>query len=133
MKQIEAIIRPEKLADVTRALVDLGHGGLSVTPVRGRGAQGGIRQMWRCQEYVVDLLPKVRIVATVVDEDVDLVVSTIADVARTGRIGDGKIFVSSIEEALRVRTGEIGDSALIGGPDVRRVPNCSTLVDAEAP
>jgi nitrogen regulatory protein P-II 1 len=132
LKQIEAIVRPEKLDDVTRALTELGHSGLTVTPVKGHGAQGGVRQMWRNKEYVVDLLPKVRIVAVVADADLDTVVQVIVSAARTGRIGDGKIFVSPVEDALRIRTGENGLAALVGGPDIRRAPPLTVLIDAEA-
>ena len=132
LKQIEAIVRPEKLDDVTRALAELGHSGLTATPVKGHGAQGGVRQMWRNKEYVVDLLPKVRIVAVVNDADVDAVIDAIVSAARTGRIGDGKIFVSPIEGAVRIRTGESGTSALSGGPDVHHLPHRTVLIDAEA-
>lgn len=118
MKQVEAIVRPEKLDAVRRALVEVGQEGLQVTSVKGHGVQGGIRQMWRCKEYVVNLLPKVRIVAVIADEDLDRVLSAIVTAARTGQIGDGKIFVSPVEQALRVRTGDFGDSALHSGHEV---------------
>ena len=132
LKQIEAIVRPEKLDDVTRALTDLGQGGLNVTRVKGHGAQGGVRQMWRTKEYLVDLLPKVRIVAVVADSDLDATLEAIVSAARTGRIGDGKIFVSPIDDAVRVRTGDSGVSAIHGESDVRQLPERSALVDAEA-
>ena len=132
MKQIEAIVRPEKLDDVRRALTELGHGGLQVMPVKGHGSQGGVRQLWRRHEYVVDLLPKVRMLAVVADEDVAAVVQAIVSAARTGRIGDGKIFVSPIEEAVRIRTGDVGLEALHGDTDVHPLPQRNTLVDAEA-
>jgi nitrogen regulatory protein P-II 1 len=132
VKQIEAIVRPEKLEDVRAALVRLGHSGLTVTRVKGQGVQGGVRQMWRRHEYVVDLLPKVRLVAVVSDEDVDAVISTIVSAARTGKMGDGKIFVSPVSEAIRVRTGETGDAALLGEGAVHPLHEHVHLIDAEA-
>ena len=132
MKQIEAIVRPERLEDVMRALAQLGQAGLTVSRVRGHGIQGGVRQMWRRKEYLVDLLPKARVVAVVPDSSVSRAVDAICSAARTGLMGDGKIFVSTVEEVVRVRTGEQDAGALLGDPDVRPLPPRSHLVDAEA-
>ncbi len=112
MKKVEAIVRPEKLEDVKEALVNLGHAGLTVSEVKGHGIQKGITQHWRGQEYSIDLLPKISIVAVVHDHEVDEVIDSIVSAARTDRIGDGKIFVSTIEQAIRIRTGESGPDAL---------------------
>ncbi len=112
MKRIEAIVRPERLEAVKAALVDLGHKGLTVLEVKGHGTQKGITQQWRGEEYVIDLLPKISVVAVVHDHEVKDVVDTISQVARTDRIGDGKIFVSPVEEVIRIRTGEVGAAAL---------------------
>jgi nitrogen regulatory protein PII len=112
MKRVEAIIRPERLDAVKEAVTGLGHMGLTVTEVKGHGTQGGISQHWRGAEYVIDLLPKVSLVAVVNDHEVADVVAVIQKAARTDRIGDGKIFISPIEEAIRVRTGESGPEAL---------------------
>lgn len=112
MKKVEAIVRPDKLEDVKEALVNLGHAGLTVTEVKGHGIQKGITQHWRGQEYSIDLLPKISIIAVVHDHEVQEVIDSIISVARTDRIGDGKIFVSTIEQAVRIRTGESGPDAL---------------------
>lgn len=112
MKRVEAIIRPEKVWAVRQALIDMGHAGLTVYDVQGHGAQKGVRQQWRRQEYSVDLLPKVAVVAVVHDHEVQDVVDAIVRISRTDRIGDGKIFVTRIEQAIRVRTGESGGEAL---------------------
>jgi nitrogen regulatory protein P-II 1 len=112
MKRIEAIVRPEKLEDVKAALTGCGHAGLSVVEVKGHGIQRGITQHWRGQEYTIDLLPKVSIVAVVNDHEVADVVEAIVAAARTDRIGDGKIFVSPVEQVIRIRTGESGPDAL---------------------
>jgi nitrogen regulatory protein P-II 1 len=112
MKRIEAIVRPEKLEDVKEALTLAGHAGLTVTEVKGHGIQKGITQHWRGQEYTIDLLPKISIVAVVNDHEVDDVVEAIMAAAHTDRIGDGKIFVSAIEQVIRIRTGERGPGAL---------------------
>ena len=112
MKRIEAIIRPERLEAAKDALVALGHKGLTVTEVKGHGAQKGIVQQWRGEEYVIDLLPKVSLIAVVHDHEVNDVIDVLVKVARTGRIGDGKIFISPIEQVVRVRTGETGPEAL---------------------
>jgi len=112
MKKVEAIVRPDKLEDVKEALVNLGHAGLTVSEVKGHGIQKGITQHWRGQEYSIDLLPKISIIAVVHDHEVQEVIDSIISVARTDRIGDGKIFVSTIEQAVRIRTGESGPDAL---------------------
>jgi len=112
MKRVEAIIRPDRLEAVKAALIDMGHAGLTVTEVKGHGIQKGITQQWRGQEYSIDLLPKVSIVAVVNDHEVTDVIESIASVARTDRIGDGKIFVSPIEQVVRIRTGEYGPDAI---------------------
>ncbi|KAF0207919.1 MAG: P-II family nitrogen regulator [Actinomycetota bacterium] len=112
MKKIESIVRPEKLEAVKEALVGLGHAGLTVTEVKGHGIQKGITQQWRGQEYSIDLLPKVMIMAVVNDHEVSDVIAAVSDAARTGMIGDGKIFVSSVEDIVRIRTGESGTEAI---------------------
>jgi nitrogen regulatory protein P-II 1 len=113
VKKIEAIIRPEKLDDVKKALADKGFIGLNIVGVTGRGVQKGIVHAGRSGEaYSVDMLPKVKLETVVADKDVDDVVSIIQQSAWTGNIGDGKIFVSAVEQAVRVRTGERGDVAV---------------------
>ena len=112
MKRIEAIIRPEKVHDVKESLVAMGHAGLTVYDVQGHGTQKGITQQWRGQEYSVDLLPKTSVVVVVHDHEVADIVDVISRVARTDRIGDGKIFVTPVEQVIRVRTGESGSDAL---------------------
>jgi nitrogen regulatory protein P-II 1 len=112
MKKIEAIIRPEKYDDVKLALSEQGVIGMTVIEVKGRGSQGGIERQWRGRSYKVDLLPKVKISIVVRDEDVEPVIDTIVANAATGEVGDGKIFVSPVEEVIRVRTGDRGPSAL---------------------
>jgi len=112
MKLIQAVLRPEKLAEVKEALMELGIHGLTVLDVRGYGQQRGRREIYRGAEYVVELLPKTMIQVAVPEELADRVVDTIARAARTGEIGDGKIFILPLEEAVRVRTGERGPAAL---------------------
>ena len=113
MKKIEAIIRPEKMNDVKQALDDLGFHGMNFVQVTGRGAQRGIVHQGRGGESVtVDMLPKVKMEVVVPDLGVERVIDAIIRVARTGNIGDGKIFVTPVEEAIRVRTGERGDIAV---------------------
>lgn len=112
MVKIEAIIRPSKLDDVKAALDDIGVKGITVTNVMGAGKQRGRTQYYRGQEYVVNLLDKTKIETIVADDAVDKVVNTIAEAARTGEIGDGKIFLSRIDEVVRIRTGERGEIAL---------------------
>ena len=112
MKRIEAIVRPEKVEAVKEALVSTGHAGLTVTEVKGHGIQKGVTQQWRGQEYTIDLLPKVSVVAVVNDHETTEVIEAIVAAARTDRIGDGKIFVTPVEEVVRIRTGEHGTDAL---------------------
>ncbi len=113
MKKIEAIIRPEKLDDVKQALAEKGYIGLNIVGVTGRGVQKGIVHAGRgAQTYSVDMLPKVKLETVVADKDADEVVSIIQAAAQTGNIGDGKIFVIPVEQAIRVRTGERGDVAV---------------------
>jgi nitrogen regulatory protein P-II 1 len=112
MKKIEAIIKPFKLDEVKEALSDVGVHGLTVTEVKGFGRQKGHTELYRGAEYVVDFLPKVKIEVVLVDEMVPRVLEAIERAAKTGRIGDGKIFVSAVEEVVRIRTGERGESAL---------------------
>jgi nitrogen regulatory protein P-II 1 len=113
MKKIEAIIRPEKLDDVKHALAEKGYIGLNIVGVTGRGVQKGIVHGGRGgQAYSVDMLPKVKLETVVSDKSVDDVVETILNAARTGNIGDGKIFILPVDEAIRVRTGERGEVAV---------------------
>ena len=112
MKKIEAVIKPFKLDEVKTALLGIGVEGMTVSEVRGFGRQKGHTELYRGAEYVVDLLPKVKVEVVVADELVDKVVVTIKDTAKTGRIGDGKVFVSDIADVIRIRTGERGESAV---------------------
>jgi nitrogen regulatory protein P-II 1 len=112
VKKVEAIIKPFKLDDVKDALHDAGVSGITVTEVKGFGRQKGHTELYRGAEYVIDFLPKVKIEVVVEDSLVDNVVEAIAESARTGRIGDGKIFVMDIEQAVRIRTGDRGADAI---------------------
>ena len=112
MKLIEAIIRQEKLDAVKTALEASGYFGMTVSEVSGRGRQGGLTLQWRVGEYKVDLLPKIKVEVVVLDEDVTRILNVITTAARTGEMGDGKVFVLSVENAVRVRTGEEGDNAI---------------------
>ncbi|MDR2991389.1 MAG: P-II family nitrogen regulator [Burkholderiaceae bacterium] len=112
MKQIIAIIKPFKLDEVREALAEVGVNGLTVTEVKGFGRQKGHTELYRGAEYVVDFLPKVRIEVVVADNDVERCTEAIIRAARTGKIGDGKIFVTPVEQVLRIRTGEEGDAAV---------------------
>jgi nitrogen regulatory protein P-II 1 len=112
MKKIEAIIKPFKLDEVKEALQDVGIQGLSVTEAKGFGRQKGHTELYRGAEYVVDFLPKVKIEVVLADEQVDAAVEAIISAAKTGKIGDGKIFITSVEQAIRIRTGEEGGDAL---------------------
>ena len=112
MKKIEAIIKPFKLDDVKEALTELGVIGMTVTEVRGFGRQKGHTELYRGSEYTIDFLPKVKIELVVADPIVEKVVAAIVAAARTGSIGDGKVFVMPMGEAIRIRTGEKGESAI---------------------
>jgi len=112
MKKIEAIIREEKLEPVKKALEDIGYFGMTISEVSGRGRQGGISLQWRVGEYRVDLLPKLKVEVVVMDEDVAPALSAITRNARTGEIGDGKIFVIPVNDAVRIRTGDSGENAV---------------------
>lgn len=112
MKKILVIIRPDKLEDVKLALEEIGCHGMTVKDVKGRGRQLGITESYRGHDYKVDLLPKVEIEIIAKDKDTEKIVDTIIKTAKTGCIGDGKVFISPIEEVFRIRTGEKGDKAL---------------------
>ena len=112
MKKIEAVIKPFKLEDVKEALSEAGITGMTVSEVKGYGRQQGHSELYRGAEYVVDFLPKVKIEVVVKNDDVEMVIEKITEAARTGKIGDGKIFVSDIEKVVRIRTGEIDEEAL---------------------
>ena len=112
MKKIEAIIKPFKLDEVKEALQEVGVQGLSVIEVKGFGRQKGHTELYRGAEYVVDFLPKVKIELVVADAMTDTALEAIVKAARTGKIGDGKIFVSNVEQVVRIRTGETGESAV---------------------
>ena len=112
MKLITAIIRPFKLDDVRDALTEAGVTGVTVTEVKGYGRQKGHTELYRGAEYVVDFVPKIRLETAVPDARVDVVIDAIVEAARTDKVGDGKIFVTPLDHAVRIRTGEIGDDAL---------------------
>ncbi len=112
MKKIEAIIKPFKLDEVKEALQDIGVQGLSVTEVKGFGRQKGHTELYRGAEYVVDFLPKVKVEVVLADDMVEQAVEAIISAARTDKIGDGKIFVSPVEQVIRIRTGETGEDAI---------------------
>ena len=112
MKKIEAIIRDEKLAAVKEALKAAGVAGMTVSEVKGHGTQKGITEVYRGRQYAVDLISKIKMEIVVDDKDVKTITDAIVDVARTGSIGDGKIFISSVDDAIRIRTGESGDKAI---------------------
>lgn len=112
MKKIEAIIRHHKLEDVKNALSETGVDGMTITEVRGFGRQKGHTEMYRGTEYAVDFVPKIKMEVICTDESSKKVIETILKTAQTGQIGDGKIFVSSLDEAIRIRTGEVGADAL---------------------
>lgn len=112
MKKIEAIIKPFKLDDVTDALQEAGVTGITVTEAKGFGRQKGHTELYRGAEYVVDFLPKIKIEVVIDDPMLDKVVEAILTAAKTGRIGDGKIFISEVAEAIRIRTGETGKEAI---------------------
>jgi nitrogen regulatory protein PII len=112
MKKIEAIIKPFKLDEVREALSDIGVTGLTVTEVKGFGRQKGNTELYRGAEYVVDFLPKVKLEVVIADSLLDRAMEAITTAARTGKIGDGKIFVSTVEQVVRIRTGESGEAAI---------------------
>lgn len=112
MKKIEAIIKPFKLDEVKEALQEVGVQGMTITEVKGFGRQKGHTELYRGAEYVVDFLPKVKMEIVVEDKLADRTIEAIINAAKTGRIGDGKIFVSNVEDAIRIRTGERGNDAL---------------------
>ena len=112
MKKIEAIVKPHKLDDVKDALAEIGVNGMTVTDAKGFGRQKGHTELYRGAEYVIDFLPKLAVEVVVDDSKVESVVETIKTAAHTGKIGDGKIFVSDIEQAIRIRTGETGADAV---------------------
>ncbi len=112
MKLVTAIIKPFKLDDVREALSEVGVSGITATEVKGFGRQKGHTELYRGAEYVVDFLPKIKLEAAVAEDQVDQVVEAIVNAARTGKIGDGKIFVSPLEQTIRIRTGETGREAL---------------------
>ena len=112
MKKIEAIIKPFKLDEVREALSELGCTGLTVTEVKGFGRQKGHTELYRGAEYVVDFLPKVKLEIAIADEQVDAVIEAVTKAANTGKIGDGKIFVTGLEQVIRIRTGETGNAAV---------------------
>ena len=112
MKKIEAIIRPEKLDTVRKELDKCGYPGIMITEVEGHGKQKGVEQLWRGEKYKVDFLPKIKIEIVAKDGDADRIVATIIQTARTGAVGDGKIFISDVKDAVRIRTGDRGDKAV---------------------
>ena len=112
MKKVEAIIKPFKLEEVKEALTAVGVQGLTATEVKGFGRQKGHKELYRGAEYVVEFLPKVKLEVVVTDDKLESVIEAIVRAASTGRIGDGKIFVSPVEDAIRIRTGETGDIAI---------------------
>ena len=112
MRKIEAIIKPFKLDEVREALNEIGVNGLTITEVKGFGRQKGHTELYRGAEYVVDFLPKVKIETVVVEDLVESTIETIIGAARTGKIGDGKIFVTRVEQVVRVRTGELNEAAI---------------------
>jgi nitrogen regulatory protein P-II 1 len=112
MKKVEAIIQPHKLEDVREALKNIGVDGMTISDVRGHGRQKGHKEVYRGQEYTVDLLPKVKLEVVLPDHRVEELVKALGDAARTGKLGDGKIFVSEVQEAIRIRNNDRGEGAL---------------------
>lgn len=112
MKKLEAIIKPFKLDEVKEALIEIGVKGMTVSEVKGYGRQNGQSELYRGREYHIDFLPKVKIEVVVTDDKVDEAVRKILKIAKTGQMGDGKLFISNIEDAIRIRTEESGDDAL---------------------
>lgn len=112
MKKMEVIIKPFKLEDVKDALADIGITGMTVSEVKGYGRQKGHNELYRGAEYTVDFMPKIKLEIVINDEDVEKVIETVTESAKTGKIGDGKIFISDIEKIVRIRTGETGSEAV---------------------
>ncbi len=112
MKKIEAIVRPEKLDEVKRALEASGYPGITITQIEGHGKQKGVTQQWRGEVYKVDLLPKTKVEIVASDRDLEKIISAIQKAAGTGNVGDGKVFVSNVDEVIRIRTGERGEKAI---------------------
>ena len=112
MKKIEAIVRPEKVDDIRKALEKAGYPGVTISEVEGHGKQKGVTRQWRGESYKVDLLPKVKLEIVVSDKDAERILSAVSAAAKTGAVGDGKIFVSEIKDAVRIRTGERGEEAI---------------------
>ena len=112
MQKVEAIIRPEKLQVVKTALEDLDHAGMTLTEVRGHGVQRGVTEQWRGRSFAVEYLTKIKVELVVSDADVDPVVDRIIEASRTGEVGDGKIFVTPVTRAVRIRTGDTDDAAI---------------------
>lgn len=112
MKKIEAMLQPEKVEDVRMSLEKIGYGGITILEAKGNGRQKGVFKQFRGEKYKIPLLPKTKIEIIVNDSDVDKIVKTLVAAARTGEIGDGKIFISSIESAIKIRTGEQGESVI---------------------
>jgi nitrogen regulatory protein P-II 1 len=112
MKKVEALIRPERLGPVMEELRGLGYPGVTITEVKGHGKQRGVAHMWRGAEYRVEFLPKIKLEVVILDEDLGKVVNGLVRAARTGSIGDGKIFIYDVEDAVRIRTGESGFNAI---------------------
>lgn len=112
VQKIDAIVRPERVEAVKAALVDLGHRGITVGEVKGHGIQGGVRQQWRGEDYEVDLLPKALVTVVAHEHELADCLDVIVRAARTGRMGDGKVFVTPVSQVVRVRTGETGTDAL---------------------
>lgn len=112
IKRIIAIIRLEKLEDVKNSLVKIGCNGMNISEVKGKGRQKGLKESYRGSDYCIEFLPKTKIEIVVNDEDLDKVVDTIVESGRTGEVGDGKIFISNIEDVIRIRTGERGEKAV---------------------
>jgi len=112
MKKIEAIIRPEKVEDVCSILEKIGYPGIMITEIEGHGKQKGLTQQWRGKEYKVNFLPKVKIEVVVKDHDSERIIKAIREAAYTGEIGNGKIFISAVEDAIRIRTDERGNAAI---------------------
>jgi nitrogen regulatory protein P-II 1 len=118
MKKIEAMIRPVKFEDVKAALAEAGYGGITVTEVEGHGTQKGFTQVWRGREYKVELLPKIKLEVVCPDREASKLVKAIIRSAQTGQVGDGKIFVYTIEEAYRISSGEEGEKVILGNAPV---------------